>query len=171
MKLLIRFFWLILTSNWRSPCEPRGPVKTPLLVFPNDLDLNGHVNNGVYLTYADLGRFDMLLRAGVFGKILKQGWYPVVVSQTVRFYKSLKLFQRFTIETRVIGWDEKNVLMEQRYERGEDLLAVVIVNSRFLSRKGGSVSTQELLEFLGVDGVSSPLPDWIADWYQSAHKE
>lgn len=164
MKLFLRFFILLLTASTRERCEPRGPCISSFRVYPNDLDLNGHVNNGVYLTYADLGRFDLLLCAGYFRKILKRGWYPVVVAETIRFYKSLKLFQRFTIETEVIGWDDKNVLMQQRFERNGELLALAVISARFLSRKGGSVSTAELLDFLEIKETSRALPGWIEDW-------
>lgn len=164
MKLLLRFFLLLITASWRSSCEVKGPCISTLRVYPNDLDLNGHVNNGVYLTYADLGRFDLLLRSGNFRKIFKRGWYPVVVAETVRFHKSLKLFQRFTIETVVIGWDEKNILLQQRFECGGDLVALAVINARFLSRKGGSVATSEFLDFLGIDEVAEPLAQWIEQW-------
>lgn len=167
MKLLIRFFLLLITASRRSRCGVLDSCISTLRVYPNDLDVNGHVNNGVYLTYADLGRIDLLLRSGYFGRVFKQGWYPVVVAQTIRFYKSLKLFQRFTIETQVIGWDEKNVLMQQRFECGGHLIALAVINVRFLSRKGGSVATADLLEFLGIneaDLVSAPLPQWIEQW-------
>jgi len=164
MKLLFRFMLLLATRFMREPCEAIGPCRSRFRVYPNDLDLNGHVNNGVYLTYADLGRFDLLSRAGYFGKILKNGWYPVVVAETIRFYRSLKVFQRFTIETRVIGWDEKNVFLEQRFERDGQLVALAVINARFLSRKGGSVSTQDFLSFIEFDGESPELPGWVAGW-------
>ena len=170
MKLFLRFFFLLVTAFKRDQCEARGPCNSSFRVYPNDLDLNGHVNNGVYLTYADLGRLDLLLRAGYFGKILKHGWYPVVVAQTIRFYKSLKLFQRFTIETQVIGWDEKNVLIQQRFERNGQLLALAVVNARFLSRKGGSVTTADLLAFLEITETSAPLPAWVEEWRDAVEK-
>lgn len=170
MKLFLRFFFLLITAFKRDRCEARGPCISSFRVYPNDLDLNGHVNNGVYLTYADLGRFDLLLRAGYFRKILNHGWYPVVVAETVRFYKSLKLFQRFTIETEVIGWDEKNVLIQQRFERNGQLLALAVVNARFLTPKGGSVTTTELLAFLEISEASRPLPEWIEEWRSAVEK-
>lgn len=107
MKLFLRLFWLLITQSTRSSCELTGPVKTTLRVYPNDLDINGHVNNGVYLTYADLARTDLMLRSGSFKPILKNGWYPVVVAETIRFYRSLKVCQRFEIETSVIGWNDR----------------------------------------------------------------
>jgi hypothetical protein len=36
-------------------------------VLPGDLDVNVHLNNGRYLALMDLGRFDLLIRAGCSG--------------------------------------------------------------------------------------------------------
>ena len=41
----------------------------------------------------------------------------VVVAETILFRRSLTLFQRFEIETRIVGWDERAFLLEQRFLR------------------------------------------------------
>ena len=164
LKLYLRFFWLLITQSFKSRCQVSGPVVTRMRVYPNDLDINGHVNNGVYLTYADLGRLDMMLRSDVLWPIVRKGWNPVVLAETVRFYKSLKLFQRFEMTTRVLGWDEKNFFLEQRFTRGDTLYALVIINARFLIRGGGSVSTEKLLAVLGIEESSPAVPDWVEQW-------
>ena len=64
MKLFLRLFWLILTQSRRPRLGIMDTSETPLRVLPNDLDIFMHVNNGVYLTYADLGRTDLMLRSG-----------------------------------------------------------------------------------------------------------
>ena len=79
MKLYLRLFWLVITQSWRERCTMIGPCDTHMRVWPTDLDVFMHVNNGVYLTLMDLGRTDMMLRSGMFGPIRQQGWYPVVV--------------------------------------------------------------------------------------------
>ena len=162
---------LLLTASRRTSCPVTGPCISTLRVYPNDLDVNGHVNNGFYLTYADLGRMDLLLRSGNFRKILNQGWYPVVVAETIRFHKSLKLFQRFNITTEVIGWDEKNFLLQQSFERNNEVVALAVINARFLSRKGGSVSTAEFMELLEITESSKPIPAWIEGWRDATDKK
>jgi len=164
LKLYLRLFWLLITQSFRSRCDVSGPVSTRMRVYPNDLDINGHVNNGVYLTYADLGRVDMMLRSNVLWPIVRKGWHPVVLAETARFYKSLKLFQCFEMTTRVLGWDEKNFYIEQRFTRDDRLCALVVLNARFLSRRGGSVSTKELLKVLHLEQSSPAIPDWVEQW-------
>ena len=164
MKLLVRLFWLIFTQSRRSRTGLLGPVDTDLRVYPNDLDLFMHVNNGVYLTYADLARTDLMLRSDVFHLIRKRGWYPVVAAETIQFKKSLKLGQRFTITTRVLGWDDRAIYLEHVYKRANTVIASALIDARFLSRAGGKVTTAELLELTGIREASPALPEHVKLW-------
>lgn len=164
MKLILRLLWLILTRRRRATCSALGPCETPFRVLPNDLDIFMHVNNGVYLTIADLGRTDMLLRAGLTGELRQRGWYPVVAAETIRFRCSLELWQRFTITTRVVGWNTRSVYLEQRFESRGELVAQMAVDARFLSRRGGRVDMPELLDAFGIEVESPELPNWVARW-------
>lgn len=167
MKMLIRLFWLIVTQSRRSRCDLLDTIETPMRVYPNDLDIFMHVNNGVYLTYADLGRIDLILRSNVFNLIRKKGWYPVVAAETITFKKSLKLGQKFTMSTRILGWDDRAVYMEQVFSRSGTFIAKAIIDARFLSHTGGKVSTAELYELVGMSGESPPLPESLKLWIRS----
>jgi hypothetical protein len=47
-----------------------------LRVWPNDLDLNLHVNNGRYLALADLGRIHWFVRTGAWAPRAGRGRFP-----------------------------------------------------------------------------------------------
>ena len=136
-------------------------------MLPNDLDVFLHVNNGVYLTLADLGRTDMMLRADVAGEVRRRGWYPVVAAETIRFRRSLGPWQRFTIVTRVLGWGERSIFIEQRFRTGDEEVARLVVDARFLKRGGGRVSLPELSEVFALPDESPPLPRWVARWAEA----
>lgn len=144
-----------------------GPAETRVRVYPNDLDVFLHVNNGVYFTYADLGRIDLLLRADAFNRLRKRGWYPVIANETMRIRRSLLLGQQFLIITRVLGWTEKAIYLEQEFRRGEELIAKAMIDCRFLKRSGGLVSHDELRELLGIDQPSPVFPEHLALWIAS----
>lgn len=134
-------------------------------MLPNDLDVFLHVNNGVYLTIADLGRTDLLMRSDTLGEMRRRGWYPIVAAETIRFRRSLRLWQRFTVITRVLGWSERAVYIEQRFETtdGEEV-AHLLVDARFLARGGGRVAARELLDTMQIVDESPALPPWVARW-------
>jgi len=170
MKLFFRLFWLIITQSRRARCSLFGPCDTRFRVLPNDLDVLGHVNNGVYLTMMDLARTDLLLRSNSFHAIRKNGWYPVLAGETIRFKRSLKLGQQFIIRTKVVGWDEQSVYLEQLFIRNNEFVARAVVDARFLSKRGGKVSPQQLLEFLQITDEAPAIPDWVQLWIESQRK-
>ena len=167
MKLYFRLLWLVLTQRYRARCPPIGPCKSHFRVLPNDLDLLMHVNNGVYLTLADLGRTDMLLRSDMFGEIRQRGWNPVAAATSIRYRRSLSLWQKFSIDTRVLGWQGRSVYIEQRFESGGKLVAHMVIDARFLSRSGERIDSNQLVDVMKLDGASPSLPPWVEQWAES----
>lgn len=137
---------------------------TPFRVTPGDLDLLGHMNNSRYLAIMDLGRIDLMMRSGWWDEFTKQGWFPVVAGQSVTYRKSLGLGQRFVLETRVLGMDERWFYVQQVFRRGGEMCAHAMVRARFLKKSGGSVSHDEMSDFLGGFPEGIVLPDWVAKW-------
>jgi len=164
VNLFLRLLLLVLTAWMQPRCDALGPSRKRFLVWPPDLDVLGHVNNGVYLSMLDVARVDLLLRSGVAPILRRKRWYPVVAAQTIRFRRSLQLFQRFDVETSVIGWDAKAILIQHHFLRRGELVAEAVVRSRFLKRGGGTVSSSELLEAIGHAGPAPELPAWVAAW-------
>jgi acyl-CoA thioesterase FadM len=116
-------------------------------VWPTDLDVLRHVNNGVYFSLMDLGRVDLMARSEVLPALRARGWYPVSGEQTIRFRRSLTLGQRFAIETRVLGWDDRAVVL------GQDFLV-----------PGEAAPVADVLALAGHTEPSPPLPAWVARW-------
>ncbi len=142
------------------------PSVTRMRVRPGDLDYYLHVNNGVYLQMMDVARSNYIADLGGFPLLRRTGWYPVVAAQTVRYRRSLTLGQRFEITTRLVGWDERMVYLEQVFTRGDDLCARGLVAGRFLTRGTGErVAPQAVVDLLGgAQGPSPALPDDVRAW-------
>jgi acyl-CoA thioesterase FadM len=167
MNLFIRLFLLLFTVKQRSAAPPLGPCVTTFRVWPNDLDVLLHMNNGRYFSILDLARVDLMARSGLWPKLKLAGWYPVVVHESMTFRRSLKVFDRYSVRTTVIGWDEKHMVMEQAFHLGEVEVALAIVKARFLKRTGGSVPTAELLRMAEVTTPSPILPERVTAWHAS----
>lgn len=150
------------------------PSVTRLRVHPGDLDVFRHVNNGVYLQMMDIARTNLIADLGGAGLLRERGWYPVVASSAVSYKRSLRLWERFTITTRVLGWDPRVVYVEQEFTRGDEHVARAWVAGRFLSRAGGRVPAADVAALLGGDPTSPPLPDDVAAWARAvgvAHRD
>jgi YbgC/YbaW family acyl-CoA thioester hydrolase len=170
VNLYLRLLAFTLLTRRRSRVSPLGPVRTPFRVWPTDLDLLRHVNNGTYLTIMDIARLDLLSRAGIADEIRRRGWYPVVVAETITFRRSLTLFQRFEIRTEVLGWDERSVFLQQDFLRAERVVASAVIRARFLGRDGERVGPLQVLELAGEVGEQPQLPRWVQDWAASTDR-
>jgi acyl-CoA thioesterase FadM len=160
VNLVFRLLWLWLVARFRPGCPVLGPVRTPFRVLPTDLDVLRHVNNGVYLSLLDLARTDLLVRSGLGSRVRSEGWYPVVTAESIHFRRSLTVFQRFHVVTRVVGWDDTTIFLDQRFVRGDELVASALVAGRFL-RRGGSITPAELLAVAGMAATQPPaMPEW-----------
>ena len=164
MNLFLRLLWLRLSAHRRGPVSLWDTVSTPFRVAPTDLDPLFHMNNGKYLSLLDLGRVDLMLRSGFWGRLDERGWYPVVAGQTITYRRSLKLWQRFDLHTRVVGLDDRWIYLEQTFAVGQEIYAAAMVRARFLRKTGGSVGHDELEEMTGPFGDHLAVPDWALAW-------
>ncbi|QQC63195.1 acyl-CoA thioesterase [Paraburkholderia ginsengisoli] len=167
MSLLLRLILLLFTSRGRSRLQVLDNCVTPFRVWINDLDVLLHMNNGRYFTILDLARVDLMMRSGLWRQLRARGWYPVVTLETMRFHRSLELGDRYDVHTRVIGWDEKHIFIEQGFVRGDAQIGLAVVRARFLKRQGGTVATAEMLELSGITQTSPALPEWVVNWSEA----
>ena len=165
MNLWFRLLYDLLTMRRRPAVDWQSVGKRTFRVWPSDLDIFRHMNNGIFLSLLDLGRYDLAMRSGIWQEWKKLGWYPVVVAETITFRKSLMPWQKFDLESKVIGWDDQAIYFEQRFVVKGEIYTKAIVRIRFLKRSRGIVSPAELLaQFGGWKGPEPTLEKWIIDW-------
>lgn len=164
MNLVFRVIWLFFRSRFRSRLAAEDTAITPFRVWPTDLDGLGHMNNGKYLSIMDLGRMDLMLRSGIWPRLKRNGWYPVLAGQTISYFRSLNPWQSFDIHTRLMGFDDRWGYVEQLFVRNGVTHARAIVRSRFLKRSGGSVDHTDLELAFGVVPGPEGIPDWVKQW-------
>jgi acyl-CoA thioesterase FadM len=164
MNMYLRLLRLRAAARRRPALSVWDTARTPLRVGITDLDLLRHVNNGTYLTMLDLGRMDLLLRSGFWAQAVAAGWYPVVAGQTITYRRSLTLGQRFDLYTRILGYQDRWVYVEQTFCRGEVVHARAVVRTRFLRRGGGSVENEDLRALAGDPPDGREVPAWVQGW-------
>ncbi|MHA3683234.1 thioesterase family protein [Leucobacter sp. HY1910] len=172
MHMFFRTLWHFLFVGRRgSKLGFTAVGRSRFRVWPTDLDLLNHLNNGKYLSIMDVARFDLIQRNGVMELFRREGWYPVVVGQTISYRKSLNPWQRFWIESKILGFDEQAVYMEQRFVRPDakrrpEVYARAIVRARILRRTGGVVPVNEVIEKAGARPEELVVPQEILAWGQ-----
>lgn len=170
MNMVLRLLVLGVRTRFGRRVAALGPCRTPFRVLPTDLDLLGHMNNGVYFSIFDLARVDLMTRSGLLGKFREQGWYPVVTAETASFRRSLNPFRRFDVHTRIVGWDERHLYLEHRAVSGGRLTTTALIQARFLSRSGERITPQQLIDLLEEPPDRPELPDWVAQWSAASYE-
>jgi acyl-CoA thioesterase FadM len=170
VNLILRLLYVLLGSLRRPRLGPADESVIRLVVLPNDLDTNLHLNNGRYLTLMDLGRVDLLVRLGVVREMRRRRWGGVVASSTVRFRRPLNLFQRFDLHTRLLCWDDRWFYMEHRMVRRGETAAVAIVKARFMAADGRRLAPDEVVAATAHAMPSPPMPPGVRDWVQAEER-
>jgi acyl-CoA thioesterase FadM len=166
MNLLFRLIVILIESLFRKKLHPLSESILHLRVLPNDLDLNLHMNNGRYLAVMDLGRLDLLLRAGLLPTLFKQRWQPLVGAVNIRFRQSLMPLVKYRLHTKIVAWDEKWFYIEQRYERKNRLIATAHVKALFRS-PNGNVTPDEIFGLLKMNIDPPKIPDRVRKWIET----
>jgi acyl-CoA thioesterase FadM len=131
-------------------------------VWPHDLDLSLHLNNGRYLTLMDLGRLDAMVRSGLWREVLRHKWTPIASAITIRFQRELRPFQKFRLDTKLVCWDQSLVVMEQIFvieggPRDGQVAARALFKGGLYDRKDRKfVEIARLMVLLGVSETSPP---------------
>ncbi len=160
MNLWLRLIGVLVAAR-KGPriALPEETARITMRVWPNDLDLNFHLTNSRYLALMDLARVDMLARAGHLRVLLKARWMPVVTGVTIRYRRSLAPFQKFHLETRLTGWDEHFLFLEQRFliasgPGAGELAASAEVRAAFVE-KGSPPRKVEVAQLFRVLGITA----------------
>lgn len=170
MNMLLRLLVLAVKSGIGRGVDPLGPCTTNFRVAPTDLDLLGHMNNGVYFSIFDLGRIDLMLRSGLLRALRSHGWHAVVTNETGSFRRPLKPFRAFTVRTRVLGWDEQHLYLEHRVTSGGEPTTTAVIQLRFLSKRGEKIDPERVAGLLPSGTERPELPEWVSRWSRASYE-
>lgn len=163
MNLYLRLLLAVLKAL-RAPRIMLGEtVELTLRVLPTDLDLNGHMNNGRYLTLIDLALVTFFFRSGFARLCFSQRWRPISGGSVIHFRRALTLFQRFTVRFTLVAWDEY-----WSYGRFEFIRDGQVCASGFMkggtAGQGGLIPNAAIYARLGYEQASPVLPDDLSAW-------
>lgn len=165
MNLYLRLLWALLRA-WRQPAlQPGDTLTRRLTVLPNDIDVNGHMNNGRYLTLVDLMLIEYFGRIGFIGHLLRRGWRPMAGGSFISYRRGLKPLQRYWLRFCVEGSDANWNFM--RFEFVDDagrLCAAGYVKGAVVGRHGlvPNATSWPLIGWPVVERVPAPVAHWLA---------
>lgn len=166
MYPLIRFAKEMIKFRRAPALAVTGTHVSTHMCWPWDLDPWIELNNGRTLTLYDLGRIPLASRTGLVGILRRKNWGITVAGNSVRYRRRIRAFQKFTMISRVIGWDARFVYMEQSMWRGGECCNQMLIRSA-VTGPNGIVPPAEVMAALGSDPESPPLPDWVQAWIEA----
>lgn len=171
---LLRVTWLYLRLNLKRRLMRKTTIReedifrpylTHGLVLPSDLDHMFHMNNARYQREMDFGRIGLAVERGMVDVLRTVGGFMVLNAASIRYRRSLHVFERFTLSTRVLCWSEDTVYLEQRMIRSKDNFLATILYAKMVVR---GVTADQLMERLVGRSVASPRPPpEIENWSES----
>lgn len=127
--LILLFLSLDLRYFARTAIEYARPKKKKHFLEPHrsehrctlaDLDWMLHMNNGRYLRHCDIARTPFYTSNCLWQAAKSLGAVVVVASSTIRYRRSIGPFQPYSITTKLVWWDEKNLYIEQNFLNPKD---------------------------------------------------
>jgi acyl-CoA thioesterase FadM len=164
MNLYLRLLWTLLRSARLHSIEPGDWIERRLRVLPNDLDINGHMNNGRYLTLVDLMLVEYFVRSGFAKAMLKAGWRPMSGGAFITYRKGLKPWQRYRIRFTLAGADPSWNYMRFEFLREDGTLCAAGYMKGAAVSRDGLVPNQRSYAKLGREFVQSALPPPVQHW-------
>jgi acyl-CoA thioesterase FadM len=165
MNLYLRLLWALLRA-WRQPAiQPGETISRRLTVLPNDIDVNGHMNNGRYLTLVDLLLIEYFGRVGFIKHLLRQGWRPMAGGSFISYRRGLKPLQRYELRFCIEGSDANwNFMRFEFVDREGRLCAAGYVKGAVVGRQGLVPNAQSwpLMGLQCVQHMPVPVAHWLA---------
>ena len=164
MNLWFRLIWALLRACRLPAISPGDVIERELRVWPNDLDINGHMNNGRYLTLIDLMLIEYFVRSG-FAKVMwKAKWRPMSGGAVITHRKALKLGQKYKLRFSLAGADVSWNYMHFEFIRADGVISAAGY------MKGAAVGHQGLVPnalsytAMGISFQLHPLPQAVQHW-------
>lgn len=156
---------------WQMNRAPKTPVLglweehvSHHICWPWDLDFWFELNNGRTLTLFDLGRLPLAKRIGMIDALKRRRWGMTVAGSSVRYRRRVRAFDKVTMRSRGIGFDDKFMYIEQSMWRPNGDCTSHALLRMAVTGKEGIVPPSEMARELGHEGPSPDLPKWANEW-------
>jgi len=166
MSLYFRLFWVWLRARSKPSIQMGDTIELTMRVWPNDLDINGHMNNGRYMTVTDLAIIEYFARTGFIKVALRKRWRPVLGGSIITYRRALKPFAVYRLRFSTICWDERWSYMAFEFLQDGKTMAQGHSKGAIIGSKG-FVSSADAFDAMGLNPVSPEFPSSVSAWLET----
>jgi acyl-CoA thioesterase FadM len=120
-----------------------------------------HMNNARYLRELDFARFHYYGLTGIYAKIKKHGGGAVQGASSVRYRRTIPIFNFYKIETELVWWDEKAIYIEQRFVTFDGFVRAVAMSKQCITK----VNVMDLMK--EFDAKRPEQPEELKIWLEA----
>tara|TARA_B100001287_G_scaffold226171_1_gene195855 strand:+ start:5758 stop:6279 length:522 start_codon:yes stop_codon:yes gene_type:complete len=160
----LRLFKVIVKSQFKSKINFGSDSYDiiNLVVLPNDIDPFLELNNGRYVTLLDLGRFAYGARIGMKSFLDTNKWSLTIAGTYNEYRYRLKVFQKFQIKSKILGYDDKWFYFFQKAERNGKTHMASVVKFAFTC-KDGLVFPKDVIPKMDLVYNPKHLEKWVKE--------
>jgi len=109
------------------------PIDMTSIALPFGIDRNLHMNNARFVYELNFSRRHFFNKLGIWKILKEKNMNCIVVSQTIRYRKEIKIFQLFTIQSKILDWDddENCIYIETRFISKKDKFVIAIHHCKY----------------------------------------
>lgn len=144
MNMLIRFFIMVYllkqqlnqqaVSEHLSVETLMAPTVRHYRILPHDMGFRDHLPNYRYLSFIELNITNWLMSCCHKKGIKNLGW--IIAMQEMVYLKEIKFLDKMTVNSTLVGWDNKYVYFETRFFVKNQLMGVGMTKFVLTDKKG-----------------------------------
>jgi len=93
-----------------------------------------HMNNARYLRELDFARFHYYGLTGLYAAVKKHGGGAVQGASSVRYRRTIPIFNPYKITTELIWWDDKAIYIEQKFVTLDGFVRAVALSKQCITK-------------------------------------
>lgn len=132
--------------------------------WPSDIDLWMELNNGRTSTLFDLGRIPLARRIGLIGALRENQWGMTMAGVSVRYRRRIRTFEKITMRSRAVFWDDRFVYLEQSMWKQNGECANQPLYRAAITGARGIVSPATVMAAMENPEPTPIAPDWVKNW-------
>ncbi len=168
VNLYVRLFLTWLLARFKPSIAAGEEIEMKLRVWPNDLDVNGHMNSGRYMNITDLAVIEYFTRSGFLPAAIRNRWRLIRSGTLISFKRELEPFKVYTLRFSIACWDRNWIYMRFVFERCGKVMAAGYVKGTTVGRAG--VNAHETFAAMGLAPESPEFPASVRAWIEADRK-
>ena len=161
-----RIIWILIARRFQTQVDIEDELTRSFRVHLFDCDGFRVMTAFKYAAYMDFVRWELIARSRLYNEILPKGLAPSLGSQKIIYRKPLKLWTKFTVRLKTMGWDEKWVYHLHKFEQNGEVKAVGITRA-LIWKKDKPQILRQILQNIAVKNLDKKPPEWITDLFQT----